>query len=147
MADEGRINSVDQDDRHTIHVHTFNTITNVADDHQHIMQAVTGPAREAGNSHVHRVRGRTSFFAGKGDGHWHWFDVVSGPAIDMPDDTHTHYFEGDTSRDCGHCHSFVAVAGLAPDCDDDTDDDTDCDDNHHKSKNKKYREDGLPVEE
>lgn len=141
MADEGRVNSaVDQDDRHMIHVHTFNTEADVACEHQHIIQTVSGPARDSGNSHVHRVRGRTSFSTeGREEGHWHWFDVVSGPAIDMPGDTHTHFIDGETSYNDGHCHTFSNVAGIAPDMEEDEDE---CDDDHKYKKHKKYREDG-----
>ncbi|CUH96881.1 hypothetical protein P22_2993 [Propionispora sp. 2/2-37] len=146
MADEERGNyTVDQDDRHMIHVHTFNTEADVACEHQHIIQAVTGPARDSGNSHVHRVRGRTSFLSEGAEGHWHWFDVVSGPAIAMPEDTHTHFIDGETSYNDGHSHTFSDVVGIAPDMEDDEEDDT-CDDDHKYKKHKKYREE-EPAEE
>lgn len=144
MYEEDRQNNtmpVDQDERHMIHVHTMMAETEVSDDHQHVLMTVSTPARVAGGSHVHRVRGRTSFFSGDDtDGHWHWFDTVSGPAIAMPNDMHTHYIEGDTSYDDGHCHAFDAVLGLAADMDDSDDDADDCMHHNHKYKHKKYRD-------
>lgn len=118
------------------HVHTYLTEVDVADDHQHIILGVSGPARERGRSHVHRIHGRTSFIVEDGIcGHWHTEDVMTGPAIEMPDCSHVHYFDGTTSEDDDHCHSFTGVTGLGPsdrddDCCEDDDDDDDCCDDH-----------------
>ncbi|WP_425060374.1 hypothetical protein SCACP_10650 [Sporomusa carbonis] len=102
-------------DQSCIHVHTYLLDVDVADDHQHIVMGVSGPAREKGMSHVHRIHGRTSFISEEGEeGHWHMEDVMTGPAIDMPDGNHVHYFEGVTSKDDGHCHSFSGATGLGP---------------------------------
>ena len=100
-----------REDRHMVHVHTYSVLSNVADRHQHIVQSVSAPARADDDSHVHRLRVRTSFV----DGHWHWFDVLTDIADEMPEDMHTHYFEGETSVDDGHCHSVMGVTNLAPD--------------------------------
>lgn len=119
-----------------LHVHTYLTEVNVADDHQHIILGVSGPAREKGNSHVHRIHGRTSFISEEGEcGHWHTQDVMTGPAIEMPDCNHVHYFEGITSKDDDHCHTFSGATGLGPsllcmedeedDCEEEDDDDYD----------------------
>ncbi|MBP2627347.1 MAG: YmaF [Firmicutes bacterium] len=94
-----------------IHVHIYNTETDIADDHQHAVMGVSGPAETAGRSHVHSIRTRTSFV----DGHWHWVDIMTDRAVAMPDDTHTHYFAGRTSMDNGHCHNFSDVTNLSPD--------------------------------
>jgi hypothetical protein len=127
----------DREDRHMVHVHVFNTLTLVADDHQHIVQGVTGPARTAGTSHIHRMRVRTSFF----DGHWHWFDVMTGPAVETMDGGHVHPYEGMTSFDDGHCHDVADATAQAPDI---FEDDDDCEDPlmmapSHKSKTKGKR--------
>lgn len=142
-GEDRKSSTVEQEERHMIHVHTFLTETNVSDDHQHVMLGVSGPAREYGVSHVHRLRGRTSFLAEDDEGHWHMFDVMTGPAVEMPDGTHTHYYNGTTSYDDGHCHTFADVTGLAPDQGfEDDDDDDDCDDDHsHKHSHKHKRPD------
>ncbi|HWR06897.1 YmaF family protein [Sporomusa sp.] len=109
-----------------LHVHTYLTEVDVADDHQHIILGVSGPARERGRSHVHRIHGRTSFIVEEGEcGHWHTEDVMTGPAIEMPDCNHVHYFEGTTSEDDDHCHTFAGATGLGP-SDRDSDDDDCC---------------------
>ncbi|MDR7868586.1 MAG: YmaF family protein [Sporomusaceae bacterium] len=100
----------DREDRHMVHVHVFNTLTLVANDHQHIVQGVTGPARCAGTSHIHRMRVRTSFY----DGHWHWFDVMTGPAVETMDGGHVHPYEGETSYDDGHSHDVADTTAQAP---------------------------------
>lgn len=116
------------------HVHTYITEVDVADEHQHVIMGVSGPAKEKGRSHVHRIHGRTSFISEEGEGgHWHTQDVMTGPAIEMPEGTHVHYFEGMTSEDDGHCHSYAGATGLGPceypdmeeDCEEDEDE---CDD-------------------
>lgn len=106
----GRVAGEDREDRSMVHVHTFNTITLVADGHQHLVQGATGPARLAGMSHIHRIRVRTSYF----DCHWHWFDVMSGPAIDTMDGGHVHNYAGETSFDDGHTHDVVDTTALGP---------------------------------
>jgi len=94
-----------------VHVHVYNTETDIADDHQHVILGVSGPADRIGRSHVHAIRTRTSFV----DGHWHWVDIMTDRAVAMPDGTHTHYFAGRTSMDDGHCHNFSDVTNLSPD--------------------------------
>ena len=101
----------DDNDVPTIHVHVYNTLTEVADDHQHVVLGVSSPADRVGRSHVHPIRTRTSFV----DGHWHWVDITTDRAVIMPEDTHCHYFAGRTSKDCGHCHDFADVTTLSPD--------------------------------
>jgi hypothetical protein len=101
----------DREDRHMVHVHVFNTLADVADDHQHLIQGVTGPARAAGASHIHRIRVRTSFY----DGHWHWFDVMTGLAIGTTDGGHVHTYEGETSYDDGHSHGVADTSAQGPD--------------------------------
>lgn len=142
VKDEERKATVNNEADRFMHVHTFMTETNVSDEHQHVMLGVSSPAREYGASHVHRLRGRTSFLSEEGDGHWHMYDVMTGPAIEMPDGTHTHYYNGKTSYDDEHCHTFADVTGLAPDQEMDDDD---CEDdyvpNHnHKNKHKRPEE-------
>lgn len=102
------------EDRRMVHVHTYSTETDVADDHQHVITGISSPARDKGGSHVHRISSRSSFLVEGCSGHWHRFDVMSGPAVEMPDGNHTHYFSGDTSVDDRHCHSAQGVTGLGP---------------------------------
>ncbi|SDF52225.1 YmaF family protein [Sporolituus thermophilus] len=118
----------DDEGRHGVHVHGYNTLTEVADEHQHAIMGVSAPARLAEGSHIHRVRGRTSFH----DNHWHWYDVLSGPAVAMPGGQHIHYFTGETSFDDGHTHCFSGVLGLSPDVMDE------CDDNKYYMMKPKY---------
>jgi len=94
-----------------IHVHAYSALTDIADDHQHVLMGVSGPAEIVGRSHVHPIRIRTSFV----EGHWHWVDIMTDIAIAMPDETHCHYFAGRTSRDDGHCHNFSDVTNVSAD--------------------------------
>ncbi|BBB90033.1 MAG TPA: YmaF family protein [Methylomusa anaerophila] len=97
-----------------IHVHTYLTEADVADDHQHIITGVSGPAKQKNRSHVHCIHGRTSFISEDCEGHWHAFDIITGPAVELCDDTHVHYFAGDTSICDDHCHTFSGCTGLGP---------------------------------
>lgn len=104
----------DREDRHMVHVHVFNTLTDVAHDHhdhQHIVMGTTGPAREAGPDHIHRIRVRTSFY----DGHWHWYDIMTGPLIETMAGGHVHAFDGETSFDDGHSHDVADTTAQGPD--------------------------------
>lgn len=93
------------------HVHVYNTLTDVADCHQHILTGVSGPADRVGRSHTHSIRTRTSFV----EGHWHWVDIMTDRALVMPNDTHSHYYAGRTSMNDGHCHNFSDITTLSPD--------------------------------
>ncbi|KYZ74988.1 hypothetical protein AXX12_15525 [Anaerosporomusa subterranea] len=115
MQDEELLET--REDRHAVHVHTYSTLTDVADRHQHVITSVSAPARDDDDSHIHRLRVRTSFV----DEHWHWFDILTDVPTDMSEEMHTHYFEGETSVDDGHCHMVMGVTGLAPDEDDNDD--------------------------
>jgi hypothetical protein len=101
---------LERDDNCERHVHTYIRETDIADEHQHVIMGVSGPMRGEGTSHIHRLRIRTSYV----DGHWHWFDVMSGPAIEIPDDNHVHYYTGNTTVDEGHSHHVEGVTGVAP---------------------------------
>lgn len=94
-----------------VHVHAYNTLTDSADSHQHVLLGVSGPADRVGRSHVHPIRIRTSFV----EGHWHWVDIMTDRAVVMPNDTHSHYFAGRTSMSDGHCHNFSEITNLSPD--------------------------------
>lgn len=127
--DQERKACLEDEGRRNIHVHDYSIITDVADSHQHMILGVSAPARLANGSHVHRVRGRTSFF----EDHWHAYDVVSDLPTEMPDGQHTHFFAGETTRDDGHVHTFSGVTGLSPDIIDD-----DCDDHVNNTMKYKY---------
>jgi hypothetical protein len=115
VNDPERALADEREDRDMVHVHTFSTITFVADGHQHIVMGTSAPARSAGQSHIHRLRVRTSFFSDDDTGHWHWFDVLSGPAIYTTDGGHVHVYEGVTSVDDRHSHDVANTTAEAPD--------------------------------
>lgn len=117
MMDYERKGMMECSDKHMMqmHVHVYNTETDVADEHQHVLLGVSGPADKVGMSHVHAIRTRTSFTADNSGGHWHWVDIMTDRAVAMPDGTHTHYFAGRTSMNDGHCHTFSDVTNLGPD--------------------------------
>ena len=99
------------DCRELVHVHLYQTITLTDGGHNHNMLGISAPARNTNGSHVHRLRGRTSFV----DGHWHAYDVLTGPAMQMPDGTHSHYYAGVTSEVERHVHTFSGTTNVAPD--------------------------------
>ncbi len=100
-----------REERNSVHVHTYSTLTEVARRHQHVITSVSAPARVDDDSHIHRLRVRTSFV----DGHWHWFDIFTDTALPMPENMHAHYYAGKTSVDDGHCHVVLGITDLAPD--------------------------------
>lgn len=114
------IDTEERDDSCERHVHTYIRETDIADGHQHIVMSVSGPSRGLGPAHIHRLRVRTTFV----DEHWHWFDVMSGPALEVPDNNHIHYYAGETTVDDRHRHQVEGVTGVAPvDYDEDEEDD------------------------
>lgn len=117
MTDEEKRNPAsderDNDCRELIHVHNFMSVTLAVDGHSHGMTGVSAPARRNNSSHIHRIKGRTTYDSG----HWHAYDVFTGPAVPMPDGMHTHYFEGVTTEAQDHVHEFTDVVGLSPDVD------------------------------
>lgn len=111
-----------------VHNHMLGTTTEVARNHQHAVVTTSGPAIARNNSHVHRINVLTSFDPKEAESaHWHNFEIVSGPAIELPDDQHTHYYEGRTSVDLGHSHCVSGAMDASPDDYEDDDDDDDCD--------------------
>lgn len=114
-ASDERIDQEERDDRCTVHVHTYLTETDVSEEHQHEILGVTAPARKEGTSHVHRLRIRSSYLIEEpGEGHWHWVDVITGPAIKIGDCGHIHCFSGETCKSDCHEHTFGGVTGLGP---------------------------------
>lgn len=106
----------EREDRHMVHIHNFDNITFVAESHQHVVMGATGPARgRPGPSHFHRMRVRTSFHSENADGHWHWFDVMTGPAVYTADSEHIHVFQGPTSFDDNHAHDVLGATAQVPD--------------------------------
>ncbi len=99
------------DCRELVHVHLYQTITLADGGHNHNMLGISAPARVTNGTHVHRLRGRTSFV----DGHWHAYDVYTGPAVQMPDGTHMHYYTGTTSEVERHVHNFSGATNVAVD--------------------------------
>lgn len=109
----------------TVHNHLFSTTTYVSRNHQHAIIGASGPAIVRGSSHVHRIATLTSYDPPEeSKAHWHNVDITSGPAVDLPDDQHTHYFDGETDTSLRHCHCFFGAMNAASydDNDDDCDD-------------------------
>jgi hypothetical protein len=128
-------------DNHLIHNHTYNTESDVALAHQHMILGASGPARTTAKSHVHRIRIRTSFLVdGTTGGHWHWVDIMTAEATDMPDGTHVHYYGGSTSYDLAHEHTFSGCTDTGPG-DPPDDDEDDPPPYHNKYKHGKRPED------
>lgn len=114
MKEEDRKAPVTEDRdtcRELVHVHIYQTFTQVADGHNHNILGVTAPARMTNGTHVHCLKGRTSFV----EGHWHAYDVYTGPAVSMGDGTHIHYYTGTTSEVEDHEHDFSGATNVAPD--------------------------------
>lgn len=119
MVDDKSITNSNEENMDRVHVHVYTTQTDIADDHQHMILGISGPAKVEGRSHVHQICTLTSFTAEDSVGHWHWVDIMTDRAIAMPDGSHTHYFAGRTSMNDCHCHNFSDVTGLGPDiCED-----------------------------
>lgn len=98
-------------DRELVHVHLYQTITDVADGHNHNILGISSPAKLTNGTHVHCLKGRTSFV----EGHWHAYDIYTGPAVSLADGTHIHYYSGTTSEVEDHEHDFRGSTNLAPD--------------------------------
>ncbi len=115
MSEEKRKKPVEeerqQDCRELVHVHLYQTIMQVADGHNHNMLGISAPARMTNGTHIHRLRGRSSFV----DGHWHAYDECTGPAVAMSDGTHVHYYAGVSSEIDRHVHNFNGSTNIAPD--------------------------------
>jgi len=101
----------DGGNRASVHVHVYNTLTDSADSHQHVVMGVSSPADIVGRSHAHSICIRTSFV----EGHWHWVDIMTDRALVMPGDTHSHYFADSTSMNDGHFHKLSNLTNLSPD--------------------------------
>ena len=132
------------------HNHAFITIADVARDHQHGILGTTGPANYSGHSHFHRICVLTTSDPKGGPIHWHVVDVVTGPAIEVAGDEHTHQFCGETSCVLGHTHSFNSTTDTAPDkkkCDCNH---KECDHDHkdcnHDHKECKREDDGKDLD-
>jgi hypothetical protein len=102
--------------RDRMHVHFYQTEADVAgkNRHQHLIIGISNPAEKEGMSHVHCLRGYTSYFMEEKceHGHWHWVDVTTDIAKELCDDGHIHFFYGTTSVNDGHCHRFKGSTGL-----------------------------------
>ncbi|KYZ77457.1 hypothetical protein AXX12_04925 [Anaerosporomusa subterranea] len=97
---------------HLEHVHIFQTLADVADDHQHLITGISGTPIAKGRSHVHRLCVITSYDPKEGcvHPHWHNVDIMTGPAVEVGCcDEHTHPFQGNTSEVLCHCHEFCSV--------------------------------------
>ncbi len=139
MVNEGERPAMpdEREDRDMIHVHTYYTISDVAEQHQHMVMGASAPARMDGRTHIHRLRIRTSF----NDGHWHWFDVVSGPMLEMPGGSHTHYYCGNTSMNEDHCHRVEGMLDVI--LDEEYDEEYDCNDKPDPPGHGKYKKKRL----
>jgi hypothetical protein len=100
---------IHDEEMHLEHVHIFQTLVDVARDHQHLLTGTTGVPIAKGRSHIHNICVKTSYDPKGGPAHWHGVDIITGPAIPLDCDEHTHEFQGNTSLDLGHCHAFCSV--------------------------------------
>lgn len=92
------------------HVHIFQTLADVAHDHQHLITGISGTPIAKGRSHVHRICVKTSYDPKGGPAHWHNVDIMTGPAVEIDCcDEHTHTFQGETCEVLCHCHEFCSV--------------------------------------
>lgn len=96
------------------HVHIFQTMADVAREHQHVLTGTSSPPIPKGRSHVHRICVMTSYDPKDGTTHWHRVDIMTGTALGINCDEHTHAFQGKTSFDVGHCHEFCSVTDASP---------------------------------
>jgi hypothetical protein len=110
----------------TDHNHAFITIADVARNHQHGILGTTSPAIYSGGSHVHSICVLTTSDPKGGPIHWHVVDVVTGPAIEVAGDEHTHQFYGETKITLGHAHRFNSTTVTAPDQEKNDHDHKDC---------------------
>ena len=74
--------------------------------HNHRFCTVSDEAEKVGNSHVHEVKFRTAF----SDKHYHEFCGKSGPAIEIANGKHVHFFDAITDVSDGHRHRFQGVS-------------------------------------
>ncbi|WP_231633345.1 YmaF family protein [Numidum massiliense] len=91
------------------HVHPYKGETSYDFHHYHRIFGVTAPA-PTGVPHVHKFEGTTTF----DDGHKHNYAGVTGPAIPLPDGSHYHILEGETTVDARpggppHAHSYWGI--------------------------------------
>jgi hypothetical protein len=61
--------------------------------------------------HKHEYRAVTDFI----NGHYHKIYVQTGPMVNVSDDEHVHYAEGNTTVDKDHKHEFELTTFQAPD--------------------------------
>ncbi|OCB00689.1 YmaF family protein [Clostridium beijerinckii] len=104
---EDNCNYVDISYRIKNHNHEYLSSTDYAKDnecvrHNHRIAGMTGPAIECGNSHVHKIEGRTDTFCD----HYHDLCDTTGPAIYLPDGKHIHLVKGKTACADGHYHDY-----------------------------------------
>lgn len=82
------------------HVHSYNGKTSFVNNHDHVFMGVTSSPIEYQDSHIHDLWGITTYDAN----HMHGYKKETGPAIKLPDGSHTHRFEANTNRVEGHRH-------------------------------------------
>lgn len=88
------------------HVHEFSGSTKLAeqrdDKHNHRFAGVTGEAIPISfNNHRHKLCTKTDYF-----GHIHEIEEFTGPAVDVGDNKHVHFVDGETTVDDCHLHEF-----------------------------------------
>ncbi len=111
---KGYHNKPDHEDEYLEHIHIFQTMADAACEHQHLLTGTSGPPIPKGRSHVHRICVMTSYDPQDGTTHWHQVDVMTGTALGINCDKHTHAFQGETSYNVGHRHEFCSVLDASP---------------------------------
>lgn len=84
----------------TSHKHYFQGTTNEILGHSHRYYGISSEAPDLAG-HFHEISGCTT----KDDGHRHYNNVISGPAIEVQGG-HIHFYQGATTIDQKHCHFF-----------------------------------------
>lgn len=73
------------------------------DCHNHRFATVSDKEMRSGNSHVHKIKFKTDSY----EGHFHEFEGITGPAINIPGtDRHIHFLKAWTKEEDGHKHEF-----------------------------------------
>lgn len=81
------------------HSHSYSGTTTYSQGHVHHYGGVTDRA-PSGVPHNHYMEGDTTF----NHGHHHDYVTRTGPAINLPDGRHYHYFQTIVKRADGHIH-------------------------------------------
>lgn len=98
------------DEQARLHVHDHPGATSCEQGHCHMRPGVTGTPIPHGPSHIHEIRGLTTFDLR----HHHYYCAHTGPAVILPCGNHIHSFSFKTSLNFGHVHQVEGYVQVAP---------------------------------